>query len=289
MRAAESGDKLPTMKRFTIIILGTLVLIGAAYGLVSTYGEVSDRRSSATRTPVAIVESGSLDASRNADYWLNSGAEAYESDGTLSTLSGELPDGSDWRDYYASTNPADTDGGRHPQSIFRLLAKRSAENVAAQAYFSIRRHILSESANRNESNGVFLMTRYRDGDNLYYAGLRVDGYAVVKKKLGGAYHTLATAPVFSYARYDRAAMPNLLPENVPLGVRAEVFDAGEGRVQINVLIDIGKNGTWVPVIRAVDAGSGAASGTPVIAGEGLVGIRTDFMEVDIEEFSVESL
>ena len=38
---------------------------------------------------------------------------------------------------------------------------------------------------------MLLFNRYQDGQTLYYGGVRVDGAAVIKKKLAGVYTTLA--------------------------------------------------------------------------------------------------
>lgn len=40
------------------------------------------------------------------------------------------------------------------------------------------------------------MNRCRDADNLYYVSIRMDGYAIIKKKYEGIYYTFAYAKIF---------------------------------------------------------------------------------------------
>ena len=117
---------------------------------------------------------------------------------------------------------------------------------------------------------------YLDGDNLYYAGVRVDGAAVVKKKLGGTYHTLGLARIYP-GTYDRAQAPNLIPEGQPINLRTETRTNSDRSVIITLSVD-GR-----VVLQVHDDGIGGAP----IADGGFAGIRTDFMDVDFESYSVE--
>src|SRR5690606_26403964 len=124
-----------------------------------------------------------------------------------------------------------------------------------------------------------------DGDNLYYAGLRVDGHAVIKKKAGGAYVTLAEAPVFEGA-YDRAANPNLLPAGRWMGIRAETRGGADGKVLLSLYADTDASGRWQLVAQAVDDGT---AGGPPHRDPGLPGVRTDFMDVTFDDYLLEPL
>jgi len=118
-----------------------------------------------------------------------------------------------WHGYARTVNEAWSGGGYYPQNIFRLLTRTKWQNIEQEVYFKILKVNTSQNSNRNESNGVLLFSHYQDADNLYYGGIRVDGYAVIKKKVEGDYHTLAYEPVYTAdAAYHRDTNSNLIPE-----------------------------------------------------------------------------
>jgi hypothetical protein len=201
---------------------------------------------------------------------------AGSDDDLLAALSDLLPADDRWRQAYARSSAVDTDGGAHPQNLFRLINRQTFRNFTQETTFTIRRLNLSRSPNRNQSNGVLLFEHYRDGDNLYYAGVRVDGAAVVKKKLHGTYHTLGIAPIYPGA-YDRNRNPNLLPVGRPVTIRTETQSNGDGSVEITLFVD------GNPTIHVRDGNVGG----PTIAEAGFAGIRTDFMDVDFASYSAE--
>ncbi len=160
-------------------------------------------------------------------------------------------------------------------------------------YFRIKKINLTESPQRNASNGVLFFLRYMDKDNLYYAGLRVDGFAVIKKKAGSLedYHTLATKRIYA-GEYDRnnSEKSNLLPLNKWIGIRARVFNLQDGGVHIEFWIDKPKDdreavGNWEKVIEAEDHGEFGG----VYNEEGRSGIRTDFLDGEFHSFQVTNL
>ena len=102
---------------------------------------------------------------------------------------------------------------------------------------------MSESSKRGKSNGLFLFNRYQDADNLYYAGIRVDGAAVIKKKIGGKYFTMAYEGLFD-GEYNRESRPNLLPKNVWVGLMSEVKTINDTQVEIKLFIYMENNGSW---------------------------------------------
>lgn len=231
-----------------------------------------------------LEEAGEMEDSSSPYWWLNSGAYLRLENGIGRTLQGTLPDDSPWRERYRMTDPEETDGGARPQNVFRLLLRRGWENLSEEAYFRIGRYDLSSSEHRSESNGLLLFQRYVDEENLYYAGLRVDGHAVIKKKKGGVYHTLAEVPVFP-ERYDRGAHPNLLPLGTWIGVKSVVRKAEGQGVLITLSVDIGKTGTWTEVAQAFDNGT---VGGPPLRAAGHPGIRTDFMDVEFDDFLIQA-
>jgi hypothetical protein len=164
-----------------------------------------------------IYEAGTMAKSSDPNWWLNSGGYIYRSGGKAMSVQGELPNNDRWRLLYSVTNSEDTDNGRHPQNILRLVSRVKLKNFTQQVFFNITKANLSKSHNRNESNGVLFFHRYQNGNNLYYAGIRVDGYAVVKKKFHGQYYTLKSVGVYPGV-YKHKTNPNLLPLNQWIGL-----------------------------------------------------------------------
>ncbi|MGH7803159.1 MAG: hypothetical protein ACREQJ_02325 [Candidatus Binatia bacterium] len=229
--------------------------------------------------PGTLPEAPAPESSASADWWLNSGALLLRPGGTASTILGKLPKGDPWRAFYAATNPVDTDDGKRPQNVFRLLTRRAWRSFKQTVSFRVHATNDSASANRNASNGVLLFLRYLGGSDFYYAGLRVDGAAVIKRKRGGQYETLDYRPVYP-GLYERTLSPNLLPPGRWIGLKATVSDRDDGSVKIKLKVkDPAFGDGWVTVGQAVDAG-GAAIRAP-----GFAGLRTDFMDVELDEFA----
>jgi hypothetical protein len=227
-----------------------------------------------------LVEAGGMSQSASPYWWLSSGAYFYRREGSGFTIQGMLGKNDYWRRYYANTSYVDTDGGYRPQNLFRLTTRGRWQNFRQQVYFRIHRDNPSASPNRNASNGLFLLNRYQDENNLYYCGIRVDGAAVIKKKYRGVYYTLAYAPFFPGA-YDRTSKPSLLPKNIWLGLRSELTNNADGTVRITLSVDPGPGG-WLPVFDVLD--NDLAFGGGAITSSGYGGIRTDFMDVEFENY-----
>ncbi len=233
----------------------------------------------------SIAESSSESGSTSGYWWVNSGGKFSTNEGRGKTVQGSLPANDPWRTLYANNNPLDTDNGYHPQNIFRLVGRSTWNDVRQQVYFKIAADNLSTSPNRNQSNGLLLFNRYKGSQTLYYTGIRVDGYAVIKKKLNGVYSTLALVKIFP-GTYNNLTSPNLLPKNVWLGLRSEVVDKADGTVSIKVYTDKNWTGNWTLVAEAVDDG---VKYGPVISGSGFGGMRTDFMDVIFDQYKIEEL
>ncbi len=235
------------------------------------------------KTDGALEETGSAAETLSPYWWLNSGARISFQDGIARTVQGRLPEGSDWQKLYAKSDSDETDGGYRPQNIFRLLTRNTWQDVISESYFKVNFYDPSESQHRFESNGLLLFQRYQDSDNLYYAGLRVDGHAVIKKKIGGTYYTLADEPVVS-GDYNREDVPNLIPLGTWIGLKVETRTIDSTKVLIKLYADIGKTGTWTQVAEATD--DGEAYGGRAWAQAGRAGIRTDFMDVEFRDFAL---
>ncbi len=228
-------------------------------------------------TALSLEETSRPALSRSNVWWVNSGAMLRAENGVGATVHGELPADSRWRSIYRATNAVDTDEGAHPQNIFRLVTRSTAKNLRQELYFLITRIHASESPRRNASNGVFLFNRYRNGDNLYYTGLRVDGGAVIKRKKNGVYSILAYKKIFS-GSYERENNPSLLPSGTWLGIRSEVENTADGSVVVRLFFDEQRNGRWKKVLEVADKGEAA------IREEGFAGIRTDFMDAVFDDY-----
>ncbi|RJQ31528.1 hypothetical protein C4572_02295 [Candidatus Parcubacteria bacterium] len=225
--------------------------------------------------------------SKSPYWWLNSGALMISEGGKGKTIQGKLWKYSKWRVLYAQSNPKDTDNGYHPQNIFRLVGRSKWLDYSQQAYFRVTKGNFSDSPNRNESNGLLLMSRYSDSDNLYYAGIRVDGSAVIKKKKGGVYHTFSqTEKFFSGRDYDRETNPSLIPGNTWIGLRSEIKNEAGG-VSIKLYVDKGKTGKWTLATEAFD--DGLSYGGEAFLKSGYAGIRTDFMDVEFDNYKLISI
>jgi len=270
------------------VVLATFVLLAGPSSPGALAGQAapvaSPFRYSFNSTGV-LEEAGSMDASWSPYWWLNSGG-FFHLHGRGETSQGELPSDEPWRLLYAASNPVDTDDGYHPQNVFRMVTRSRWGAFRQQVYFRITRDNLSDSPNRGASNGVFLLNRYQDQDNLYYTGVRVDGAAVVKKKVGGRYHTMAYRPFFSGPAYDRSGNPSLLPKHVWMGLTCEILDRPDGTVRIRFHVSPG-GGVWVLVFDTIDDGV-QYGGVPLVQ-PGHGGMRTDFMDVQFENYLAKAL
>jgi len=236
-------------------------------------------------TTETLQEADSPADSRSPYWWLDSGGQMIFAQGVGGTNRGALSETSPWRLTYAVSNPVDTDNGYHPQNIFRLLTKDRWRNFRQEVYAFIAGENASASPNRNESNGIFLFNRYQDQNNLYYAGVRVDGAVVIKKKLAGRYYQLAYAPYFQ-SSLAQTGPHNLLPLGTWLGLRTEVTTLPDHAVRIVLSLDPAGTGHWQPVLSAVDDGRQFG---PAIVRKGSGGLRTDFMDVVFRDFRMHEL
>ena len=235
------------------------------------------------RVPGTLVEVGGMQDSSSPYWWLNSGAYFYLQDGIGMTHQDELPKYSKWRVAYEKANARDTDNGYHPQNIFRMLTRSKWQDVRQDVAFKINEVNLSDSPERNAWSGVLLFNRYQDGDNLYYAGIRMDGRAVIKKKLNGVYYTLSEKTFFQGV-YNRDTNPNLIPVGRWIGLRSSVRTNADGSVSIKLYVDPERDGTWALAADAVDKGSNTG-GAP-IRNQGYGGLRTDFMDAAFDDYRV---
>lgn len=238
-------------------------------------------------SPGIVHEVGSPGESSSTTWWVNSGGKLINEKFVGRTIQGDLPLYDTWRLLYSVSNPTDTDKGLHPQNIFRLVSKNVAGNMAVESLFKIEKDNWSASPNRNQSNGILLMSKYVDGNTLYYAGLRVDGKAVIKKKYKGTYYTMATGDVFP-GTYSVNGKVNLIPHREWIGLRSENVTNADGSVTVRLLMKRRDETAWKKILEAKDDGK-AFGNTPPITQVGSGGIRTDFMDVSFESFKMQAL
>lgn len=232
------------------------------------------------RTNGTLDEAKGSASSWSPYWWVASGARLVISNGIGQTLAGDLPASDKWNQYYAKANPTATDIGKHPQNIFQMFLREKALNPSEQIYIKETSDNLSNSANRKAWNGVSLLLRYIDDNNYYYAGIRADGGVVIKKKVDGAYQTLAYKKVLS-GTYNSATAPNLIPKGVWIGLRAVISGDASDNPKISLYMDQGKTGTWQLVAEAVDDLNKYGK---TITSSGLVGIQSDFADVQFDDF-----
>ncbi len=234
-----------------------------------------------------VKEASSMSESSSPYWWVNSGAYLNITAGRGTTGEGALPLLDPWRAIYLATSPTDTDQGAHPQNIFRLLTRSEWGDSRTEGYFVIKKSNLSASPNRNASNGLLLFSRYQDSQNLYYMGVRVDGSAIIKKKKNSTYYTMAETKNFYPGTYNHDTSPNLLPMNKWIGLRSEVKNLSGGKVEIKLYVDNLWTGTWQLVASAID--DGQSYGGAAFTSSGYNGIRTDFMDVEFDNFRIRDL
>lgn len=233
-----------------------------------------------------VAETGKMPESKSLGWWLNSGGVMEMKNGFAKTNFGPLPEGSQWQKLYAKNNSRDTDDGYYPQNIFRLVTRGNWQDLAQEVYFNIDKINLSASDYRDESNGVLLFNRYQDGDNLYYTGLRVDGHAVIKKKINGKYYTLKEKKIFTNnGKYDRDKNPGLIPLHTWLGIKSEVRNVDSDTVDIKLFIDWEQKRDWQLVLETQDKSSDYGKAPFLKAGH--AGIRTDFMDVAFQNYKIQ--
>ena len=234
----------------------------------------------------ALEESPKIEKSADPYWSITSGGYLIFENGVGKTIQGVLQTDDKWRIYYFKDNPVDSDNGYRPQNIFRMVSKSNWLNLEQQSQFLITKYNLSASSNRNASNGLFFLNRYKDANNLYYAGIRVDGLATIKKKINGNYYTISQAKIFD-GIYDIDKNPILLPQNKWIGLKSVAQNNPDGSVEIKLFIDRNGDNEWELALEGKD--DGINYGGKPFYDSGHVGIRTDFMDVQFKNYSAKEL
>jgi len=233
-----------------------------------------------------LSETGSLGESSSPYFWLNSGGQFTLEKGTGKTIQGELAEYSKWRVMYSKSSPVDTDNGYHPQNLFRFITRSKWQNFNQEIQFKVNKTNLSSSPERDAWSGVLMFLRYEDSDNLYYAGLRMDGKAVIKKKINGTYFTLAETPFF-LGHYNRDTNPTLIPQKTWLKIKTEIITNPNKSVTIRVYADKDGSGDLTLAVEGTD--DGKSFGGPAILDSGHAGLRGDFMDLEFDNYAFSNL
>jgi hypothetical protein len=200
-------------------------------------------------------------------YRLLAGGYATVTEDGLETIQGAVEKDDPWRSKYLRSNAMDTESGYYPQNVFRLVTVESYKDSSTEVYFNVRNFNPSTSPNKNDSNGVYILSRYTEVGNFYMAGLDMLGNAVIRKRLWGAYTTLTDAKLLE-----------ALPRDTLIGLRL-VTETLSDTTQLKLYVDQGEG--LKLVMEVEDTGE--------IIKEGYAGLRSDFMDVVYENFKVENI
>lgn len=232
-------------------------------------------------------------------WWLNSGAYMlFDGAGGAATVQGVLgvdtpdldttaPTGS-WHGAYLAANPSDTDNGDHPQNIFRAVTRANI-GATQELWLTLNKYNVSASANRDGTNGIHLIGRYQDDDNLYVCGIRTDGNITCKKKRAGTYTTFTTSlgaanndKQHYSGTYDINNNPNLLPIGRRIGIRFSCLTVGPNVLLTFRLYDPILTGVddWKLIMSITDNGSEGGAVWPV----GKAEIRSDFFDTTFHSY-----
>ncbi|MEA2715577.1 MAG: hypothetical protein QOG91_605 [Candidatus Parcubacteria bacterium] len=220
--------------------------------------------------------------SANAYWWVISGGGLFQTGGVGTTFQGMAPATNYWRIYYATQSPVLTDTGTHPQNIFAMLLRQSYLDISEDIYVRKNADNLANAVNKQAYNGVSLYLRYTNYANFYYVGIRCDGNAIIKKRVNGIYQTMASKKVLP-GTYDLTTSPDLIPTGVWIGLRAAVATQSSGIPKVSLSLDIGRTGLWTLAIETLDD---PVKYGPKVASAGMVGIRTDLMDMSFDDFSL---
>lgn len=227
-----------------------------------------------------LEEAPSMEQSSSPYFWLNSGGRLTIENGFGRTIQGALNRNDEWRALYYASNPIDTDNGARPQNLFRLITRSSWSSPEQTLRFNITKTNPTNTPNRGAWSGVFLMSHYQDNDHLYYAGIRFDGSAVIKKKCRGAYHTLASAPLFT----SRQSSQNAIPTDTWHEMRSVVYTDENDAVIVELWMRAPETKQWRLIVSAAD--NYQLNRTPILTGSSHVGIRTDYSDVTFDRYEV---
>ena len=217
----------------------------------------------------------SADTSGSAYWWVANGGQLLVSNGVGKTMQGDATSANPWYTIYAKSLAVTSDNGKHPQNTFAALLRTPTLDTDQSIAVQINKDNLANTANRKPYNGIHLISRWQNDGNYYFAGLRADGHAVIKKKVGNAYYTLAEKSAFP-GTYNSTTNPNLLPKNTWMNVRMITSTDASGSVHVQLYLN------QTLMLDTTDNGARGAT----IKTEGLTGIRSDFMDMLMDNYKL---
>lgn len=251
------------------------ILALVSYGRAHAAGILFDYTFNA---PGTVFEASNPSASWSPYLWLASGAKLAIQGGAGASLQGDLPAGDPWRVRYADTLAVSSDGGAHPQNVFRLFAKYPVKDASLTTYVNRERDNLSNVENRRGYDGESLIARYQGANEYYLATVRDDGLVSIKRVRDGTYTTLATARVFPGV-YDAQSNPDLIPLGKWIGMRFETYDTATSTV-LSLYTDVNDTGVWTLSARGIDASDAR------IDSGGLMGVTSDYADVALRSLVI---
>ncbi len=268
---------------YQLIKIVLLVSVGLALALTFFTVVSSDHRATASTATSQSLQGVTLNDGQSAQGWRLESGGYFSSGGTGSqTVLGNLSSTDPVRLAYASKYPTESDLGFHPQNLFRLFSTTSWKDNTVDTTVQVQATNVYQSANAHPYNGVYLVSQYQDNNNYYYAGVRVDGTAVIKRKVGGTHYVLANAVAFP-GTYDPVKNPTLIPQKKSFSLRLTSQAAQNGSVVLT--LSINDSGAWRTLVSFTDTGA-LYHGTPLAAGA--VGLTSDFMDLTIGKLIVTS-
>ncbi len=260
-----------------VFALGICFVLGLTLLTVAS----SDHRAAASTATSQSLQGVTLKDGQSGQGWrLESGGSLSVKDTASYTQAGNLGSTDPLRLTYATAYPADSDLGFHPQNLFRLFSTTSWKDTTLDATVQVQATNVYQSSNAHPYNGIYLVSGYQDNNNYYYAGVRMDGTAVIKRKVNGTHYVLASAPAFS-GTYDPVKNPTLIPQKKPLTLRLVSHKNTNGSELITLSINEGAN--WRTLVSFTDDGT-LYHGTPLATGA--VGLTSDFMDLMIGKLIV---
>lgn len=267
-----------TLNVFSIVLIAMLILLPTVKAGATTVSKVTIPFVYTFSSDGVLNESATADQSGSPYWWVSSGGQLVVKSGTGQSLQGNIPPSNKWNLAYAKSNPIETDNGSHPQNLFSMFARTKILDSDQSTSVKINQDNLTNFANRNPWNGVFLVSRWQDNNNFYYSGIRADGHAIIKKKINGVYKTLSETTLLS-GTWDAKSNPDLIPQNTWIKIRNVTYTDSNGLTHIQLYTDLNLSGNWKLVADVTD-------NTTSIKSPGLSGIRSDFMDVEIDNYSL---
>lgn len=230
-----------------------------------------------------LLEASRERESDDSEWWLRSGGRVLLDGDGFSTVHGALESEDVMRVRYGRYSSEVTDNGYHPQNVFKLQSRDELENLQQELTATIDAVNLYNAENVHPWNGLSLISRRQDSQNYYFAEVRMDGKAVIKRAHDGSYTTLASEQVFE-GEYDALERPNLLPIGAEFSINSTTVTQESGSVELAISLDIDSDGDVDEEVTAIDDGS-AYDGTPITEA-GTYGVYSDYMDVHATQYDV---